>query len=78
MSKSESVPNMLQDALPYPLPVITPIWGASHSNLFTPFLESPVHTWVDHQQPRLLLLQPRLHTQKNLQILSLLMSTAAA
>lgn len=35
MSKSESVPKMLKDALPYPLPGITPIWGASHSNLFT-------------------------------------------
>lgn len=36
MSKSESVPKMLQDALPYPLPVITPIWESeSYNNLFT-------------------------------------------
>lgn len=28
MSKSESVPKMFQNALPYPIPVITPIWGA--------------------------------------------------
>lgn len=35
LSMSESVPEMLQDALPYPLPVITPIWGPSHGSLFT-------------------------------------------
>lgn len=33
MSKSESVPKMLQNALPYPIPVITPIWGANAAYL---------------------------------------------
>lgn len=35
MSKSENVPKMSQDALPYPLPAISPIWKASHGIFFT-------------------------------------------
>lgn len=30
-----SDPETLRDALPYPLPVITPIWEPSHNSLFT-------------------------------------------
>lgn len=67
MSKRESLPKMLQDALPYPLPVITPIWEASHSRGIHPFPDSlsSVHTFGYS------------HLTES-QILSVLMSTAAA
>lgn len=85
MSKSESLPEMLQDALPYPLPVITPIWEASHSRGIRPFPDclSSVPTF-GYSHLRVGLggghTTTRVHPTppKNFQILSVLMSTAAA
>lgn len=72
----EMTSKMLQDALPYPLPVITPIWGSKSQRLVYHFVNCLLFTLglialdiskegVTHNSMSNQLLQPILHTQKN-------------